>query len=252
MTYSKLKINLKMQKRNFNSDKKQNVVSNNKKQINRSSNKKDNNIPKDEHHSSIFSKEGLKTVIYKYNSIKSDNKTMTTDDQISKNTISRNKKEDIDKLSSLTKLKELNSHMDLILTGMKDKLDYNMNNDKKIFTADKFMNQIKNDNNNIGGDINDIYYMNKNMYNKKEQNPYYKNSYNDNYNYNNIYDKNKESSIKKFHNLRITNYNFSIIKKYLIYSKELGEEQQVKLKSIFNNDTYQKKKNKAHSSRARS
>jgi hypothetical protein len=144
---------------------------------------------------------------------------MTTDYQLlSKNTMSRNKKEeDIDKLTSLTKLKELNSNMDLILTGMKDKLENNINNDNKIF-----MNQIKNDKSNIG-EINSL--NNINTYNK------YKNS--DNF----IYNKNKESSIKKYHNLSITNYNFSIIKKYLIYNKDLNEEQQVKLKSIFNNDS---------------
>ena len=215
-----------MQKRNnFNSDKKKRQTHNSKKQIYRSSNKKDNNIPKEECHSSVFSKEGLKTVIYKYNSIKSENKTMTTDYQLlSKNTMSRNKKEeDIDKLTSLTKLKELNSNMDLILTGMKDKLENNINNDNKIF-----MNQIKNDKSNIV-DINSL--NNINSYNK------YKNS--DNF----IYNKNKESSIKKYHNLSITNYNFSIIKKYLIYNKDLNEEQQVKLKSIFNNDSDIRPKN---------
>ena len=219
-----------MQKRNsFNSNKKQKQTNNMKKQIYRSSNKKDNHIPKEERHSSVFSKEGLKTLIYKYNSIKSENKTMTTDDQIlSKNTMSRNKKDDSDKLTSLTKLKELNN-MDLILTGMKDKLENNMNNDKKIFNADKFMNQIKNDRNNIS-DINDI----NNINNKIDINSYYKYKNSENYNY--IYNNNNESSIKKFHNLSITNYNFSIIKKYLIYNKDLGEEQQVKLKSIFNND----------------
>jgi len=234
-----------MQKRNnFNSDKKQIPTNNNKKQISMSSIKKENNIPKDERHSSVFSIEGLKAVIGKYNSIKSENKTMTTDDQIllSKNTISRIKKEDIVKLTSLSKLKELNSNMDLILTGMKDNLGNNMNNDKKILASDKYMNQIKNDN----SDINDINSMNSNIYNNIGINSYYKNKNSEKYNYNDnyIYNMNEETPIKKFHNLRITNYNFSIIKKYLIYSKDLNEEQQVKLKSIFDSDINIDPKNK--------
>ena len=235
-----------MQKRNnFNSDKKQRQINSSKKQIYRPSNKKENYIPRDEGHSSVFSKEGLKSIIYKYNSIKSENKTMTTDDQLlSKNTMSRNKKEDSDKLTSLTKLKELNSNMDLILTGMKDKYENNMNNDKKILNADQFMNQIKNDKSNIS-DINDIYSIsNMNSYYKYKNSDNYNNNYNNNYNY--IYNNNYELKIKKYHNLSITNYNFSIIKKYLIYNKDLNQEEQVKLKSIFNNinDIGTKNKNK--------
>ena len=214
-----------MQKRNnFNSDKKQRQTNKSKKKIYSPSNKKNNNIPKDEPHLSVYNKEGLKTVIYKYNSIKSENKTMTTDDQmLSKNTISRNKKEDTDKLTSLSKLKDLNNNMDLIVTGMKDKSENNINIDNKILIDDKF-NQIKNGKNNISY-INDINSINN-------LNSYYKYKNSDNY----IFNKNIDSSIKKFHNLSITNCNFSIIKKYLIYSEVLNEEQQVKLKSIFNND----------------
>jgi len=234
-----------MQKRNnFNSDKKQMQIpnNNNKKEITMSSIKKDNNIQKDERHSSVFSIEGLKAVIYKYNSIKSENKTMTTDDQIllSKNTISRIKKEDIVKLTSLSKLKELNSNMDLILTGMKDNLENNMNNDKKILASDKYMNQIKNDN----SDIKDINSINSNINNNLGINLYYKNKNSEKYNSNYIYNMNEETPIKKFHNLRITNYNFSINKKYLIHSKDLNEDQQVKLKSIFDSDINIDLKNK--------
>ena len=164
-------------------------------------------------HLSIYNNEGLKTVVSKYNEIiKSDNKSSFSDvhnKNINNDINSIN--DSAEKIKSITKLKEMNSNMDLLLTKMKDELDCIKNNrsEKNIINISNFIEQIDNKkDNNLSSEFNNN--------NKQESINYRDNS----------------SSL-----MSITNFNFEIInkKKYLIDTKELNEEQKIKMKYVFNN-----------------
>ena len=163
-------------------------------------------------HSSIFNYSGLNDVLFKYNSNKSGNKYSAdldlnlTNDQIKiqKRTIGF-----LDKNSSLNKLKEMNNDMDLILTGIKTNLEGStINSEKKIINADRFINQINENNKNVK-----VLYNNKNEeINKQYEHLKYSFSY-----------------------MKICNFNFEIInkKKHLIDPDSLKEK--FKVEYIFDN-----------------
>jgi hypothetical protein len=170
-------------------------------------------IEKERNHLSIYNNEGLKTAVSKYNEIiKSDNKSTFSDGH------NKNINNDInsindsaEKIKSITKLKEMNSNMDLLLTKMKDELDCIKNNrsEKNIINISNFIQQIdiKKDNN-LSSEFNNN--------NKQESINFRDNS----------------SSL-----MSITNFNFEIInkKKYFIDTRDLNEEQKIKMKYVFNN-----------------
>ena len=176
---------------------------------------KKNMKKKDRVHSSIFNYEGLKTAVSKYNnSIKSENKSINSENPIFKNKNndinSLNNNNSIEKIKSLSKLKEMNSNMDLILTGIKDELDcINNYNEKKNINLDKFIQQI--DNKKDSSLSSDSYKNNKKQ--KSIPSIYYSFSF-----------------------MRINNFYFKIInkKKYIVNIDELSEEQQIKMKYAFN------------------
>ena len=115
-------------------------------------------------------------------------------------------------IKGIYKLKEMNSNMDLILTGLKCNLESGKNKkQKQIINYDIFIQQI----------------------NTSEQ----KNTTNDN----NISDKENEfnnSSNGYFSELSMNNFNFEIInrKKYFIDINKLDDEEKTKLKFIFGNN----------------
>ena len=122
------------------------VINKNKSALRMSSNKIISKNNKEKRHSSIFSTEGLNAIALKYNFLKLDNKSLNTEEQMinskSKSNKSRNKN-DSNSSTSLTKLRELNNNMDMILTGMKDNLqNIKINSEKKIINAEKFINSI--------------------------------------------------------------------------------------------------------------
>lgn len=195
------------------------VINKNKSALRMSSNKIISKNNKEKRHSSIFSTEGLNAIALKYNFLKLDNKSLNTEEQMinskSKSNKSRNKN-DSNSSTSLTKLRELNNNMDMILTGMKDNLqNITINSEKKIINAEKFINQFnkKNDKNYLLYDINS---------NDSEKD-------------------NNESSSIGFSFLSISNFSFSIINKYLIYDNKLSEEQKIKLKYIFDDKDFNSK-----------
>ena len=174
-------------------------------------------------HSSIFNYSGLNNILLKYNSNAGDNKS--TKAEVSQlvednnNKIEnysyqnyrrvktkREKENTIDGLY-LTKLKEMNSNMDLLLTGMKSNLEgSSINSDIKVINADKFINQI----------------------NKQKLNSLSINS-NDNF------DKTYENLKYNFSNMKICNFNFEIINKknYIINIDKLKDEFKDKINFIF-------------------
>ena len=188
-----------------------------KKYSNQRSTKKTVNLKKEikEHksHSSIFNYSGLNNALLKYNSYISDNKNTADEDQYLSNAYYKNKKKSmtsIDKNSSLYKLKEMNNDLDLILTGMKSNLEgSSINSEKKIINADKFINQINNNNLNL-------------IYNNKKQNDTVSKSY--------------EYLKYSFSFMKICNFNFEIINKknHFINTDELKENSKNKLEYIFN------------------
>ena len=103
-------------------------------------------------HSFIYNYSGLNNILFQYNSNKGDNKNTADEDSYiteDKNKVQKKSIEYVERNSSLTKLKEMNSDMDLILTGIKTNLEGStINSDKKAINADKFINQINNKYNN--------------------------------------------------------------------------------------------------------
>lgn len=176
------------------------IYTNIKTSTNRSSKK--NKTNKEKKHSKIFNYDGLKTAVYKYNSIKSDNKSINTEIPIKPNINLKNENEiksnNEEKILYITKLREMNSNMDLILTGLKDNLENNKNIKRKnIINIDDFIEQIDN--------------------NKDLQKKYFENS---------------------FSFMNITNFHFEIIhkKKYFIDINKLNKDEITKLKYIYDND----------------
>ena len=118
---------------------------------------KKNYIPKKEtnnrkSHSFIYNYSGLNNILFQYSSNKGDNKNIADEDSYiteDKNKVQKKSVEYIERNSSLTKLKEMNSDMDLILTGIKTNLEGStINSDKNAINVDKFINQINNKYNN--------------------------------------------------------------------------------------------------------
>ena len=194
-----------------------NNINNRKKYSNQRASKKTVNLKKEKKkqksHSSIFNYTGLNNALLKYNSYISDNKNTADEDQYLSNEYYKNKKKSmtsIDKKSSLYKLKEMNNDLDLLLTGMKSNLEgSSINSEKKIINADKFINQINNNNLNL-------------IYNNKKQNDTISKSY--------------EYLKYSFSYMKICNFNFEIINKknHFINSDELKENSKDKLEYIFN------------------
>ena len=163
-------------------------------------------------HSFIFNYSGLNNILQQYDSNKVDNKNTAieksyiTDDQ---NKVQKKSTGYIERNSSFTKLKEMNSDMDLILTGIKTNLEGStINSDKKIINANRFINQINNKYNNS-------------TFNNKRTNDTIKNTY--------------EYLKYSFSYMKICSFNFEIInkKKHYININELKEKQ--KYDYIFDN-----------------
>ena len=152
-------------------------------------------------HSFIFNYSGLNNALLKYNSNKDNKNTAEEKSYLTEehNKIQKKSIEYSDKNSSLTKLKEMNCDMDLILTGIKTNLEGStVNTDKKIINADRFINQINNKNN-------------------KSNNLVFNN-------------KRNESSNKSYENLK---YSFSYMKIHFIHINEIKEKN--KIEFIFDN-----------------
>lgn len=164
-------------------------------------------------HSFIFNYSGLNNALLKYNSNKdnkntAEEKSYLTEEQ---NKVQKKSMEYSDKNSSLTKLKEMNCDMDLILTGIKTNLEGStVNTDKKIINADRFINQINNKNNKS----------NNLVFNNKRNEPS---------------NKSYENLKYSFSYMKICNFNFEIInkKKHFININEIKEKN--KIEFIFDN-----------------
>ena len=185
-----------------------------KKYSNQRSSKK-GNIPKGEinnkrSHSFIFNYPGLKNILVKYN-LNKGNKNITNGESfLSEEPYEMEKKiiTNTVRYDSLTKLKERNSEIDLILAGIKSNLEGStINSEKKIINAESFINQITNN-----GNINL-------SFNNKSKNESINKSYD--------YLKNSFSYMK------ICNFHFEIInkKKHFINIDDIKEKS--KLKYIF-------------------
>ena len=165
-----------------------------------------NQISKIKKHSNIFNYEGLKTAIFKYNSLKYENKSINIEIPIKQNINKKNDSErklisinddEEENIKYISKLKEMNSNMDLILTGLKVNLGNNNNIKRKnIINVDNFIQQIDNIK-------EDSLSSDKKIDNNQQS----------------------ESYEKSFSSLSITNFNFELIykKKYYIDINKLSK-----------------------------
>lgn len=168
-------------------------------------------------HSKIYNYEGLKTAVSKYNSHKLENKSIIIDIPIKQNINSKNDSDrkinnnvnNDEKINYISKLKEMNSNMDLILTGLKDNLENNNNKRKNFINIDNFIQQI--------------YSQKENSQSSDEKRD------------NNIKNQFVE---KSFSVMDVTNFNYEILnkKKYYIDINKLKRDDIIKLKYIYENN----------------
>ena len=167
-------------------------------------------------HSFIFNYSGLNNILLKDNSNRMDNKNPSEEDSYLIEEQRKTKAKSLrytNKNSSLTKLKEMNSDMDLLLTGIKTNLEGStVNSEKKIINADKFINQI-----------DTIKNINLSINNKNKIDTI-----------NKAYEHLKYS----FSYMKISNFNFEIInkRKHYINTNKLKEKEKSKIEYIFDND----------------
>ena len=181
---------------------------------------------KEKNYSKIFNYEGLNTAIFKYNLCKSERKNLNNEvppspvKNLEKITIENSGFDNIsnfnedENIKCFSKLKVMNSNMDLILTDLKDNLENEIcPKEKKLINYDIFIQQI--DSNRQKNTTE-----NNNNSNDKE---------------NNI---SNNSLNGYFSELSITHFNFEIInrKKYFLDVNKLDDEEKKKLIYIFGNN----------------
>ena len=173
-------------------------------------------------HSFIFNYSGLNNVLCKYNSFKAENKNSANENRYLTNVQFQNDKKSMinnDKNSCLTKLKEMNSDMDLLLTGIKSNLEGSSLNTENKNVNIYIFNQINNKN------IKNIKYDHQ----KKD-----------------VINHNSFAYLKySFSFMKICNFNFEIInkKEHYINIEDLSENSKVKLEYIHDNKLNNKQLN---------
>ena len=173
-------------------------------------------------HSFIFNYSGLNNVLCKYNSFKAENKSSSNKNRYLTNEQFQNDKKSMinnGKNSYLTKLKEMNSDMDLLLTGIKSNLEGSSLNTENKNVNIYIFNQINNKN------IKNIKYDHQ----KKD-----------------VINHDSFTYLKySFSFMKICNFNFEIInkKEHYINTEDLSENSKVKLEYIYDNKLNNKQLN---------